>query len=277
MLLGVSCGADDPTASNCGRLTDENWIAPEGCTCVGPNGETTFLPPGEDEEAPITCEDRRLQMCPSTSGIGCEIPLKPQAWVTREDPAIVHLHVDIGGHMHDLCCNQHFSQPDGVGFSQRCNGCGGRDPSGDIETCENTTFVGGVLDKPQNPAFACAAEWAYAVQAFAGQDVFWWTQFDTSIRWTPAQVVERNMGGTFGPYTTPDASSRPLFGRALAPTANRPIDQRAPTGTFLGGPLLHQPLDPVTGALGLNAEQISSFCQSERAFFIDRENGWVCQ
>ncbi len=277
--IGTSAGCasgDDPQTSNCGRLTDENWVAPEGCECRGPNGETTFVPPGEDEPVAITCEDRRLQMCPSTSGVGCEIPLKSQSWVVPESPELMHLHVDVGGHLHDLCCNAHFSQEGRSGYSVRCNGCGGRDPNG-VETCENTTFVGGLLDKPQNPGAPCAAEWQYAVQAYPFQDVFWWTQVDTSTRWTPAQVEVRNLGGTPAPYTTPDADNRPLFGRALAPSDANPIDQRAPTGTFLGGPLLHTPLDPVVGALGLNAEQISSFCQSETAWFIDERNGWICQ
>ena len=271
------CSGDDPATSNCGRFTDDNWVAPQGCDCKGPHGERTFVPEGLDEEESITCNDPRLQKCPSTSGVGCELPFRDQAPVTADDPAMVHLHVDIGGHMHDVCCSQHYNQEGGVGFALRCNGCGGGSPDGVVEICENTTFVGATLDKPQNPDYACAAEWQYAVQAYAGPDVYWWTQVDTSLRWTPGQTVERNLGGSPPPYTRPDAENRPLFGRALAPNPIEPNDQRARSGQLLGTVLLSDPYDPVTGALGMNAEQIGSFCKSEVAVFDDVQNGWVCE
>ncbi len=276
---GITGNPDDPATANCGRMTDTEWTAPSTCTCTGPAGQTTFRPAGTSEIIDITCDDRRLQPCPSTSGIGCELPTEEQGPVDADDPALVNIHVDIGGHMHDVCCNEHYSSEDGVGFHLRCNGCGGKAPDGEIEVCENQSpILGGLLDKPENTAFPCGAEWGYAVRAFAGPDVFWRTEFDTSLRWTPEQVVERNMGGTGGPYTRPDGDGgeRPLFGRALAPSLNDATDHRAPSAMLLGTSLLSDPYDALTGGLGMNAEQISSFCRSESATFDDAQAAWVC-
>jgi hypothetical protein len=179
--------------------------------------------------------------------------------------------------MHDLCCAQHYGLQAGAGYRTRCNGCTGGDPSGTRE-CAGTTMVGSrILNTPYNAAEPCAVEWNYATNAPFATEVRWFSPFDTSLRWTPRQVVDRAIGS--GSYGRPDDATRPLFGAALAPQPGDPIDHRAPAGTVLGPDWLSMPYTNDSSQLGLSAAQIGSFCASGRATLTRGlvVNFWRCQ
>lgn len=275
---GACTAEPDPSTYNCGRFDAEGWTAPEGCVCTDPAGRTTWQVPGGEVEA-ITCEDLRLQACPSTSGIGCALVGMEQAPVDEADPALVELHHDVGGHIHDLCCAAYYSDVDGPGFSTSCNGCTAQDPAG-VDACEDTSVVGDpALALPFNPAWPCAVEWRYATTAWLRGPFAWWAPHDTSLRYTSSQTVTRSMAGTPGRYARPDGhggDGEPLYGRSLARTDEQPLEQRAPVGTVLGSVALSEPFHPDRSSLGLSTVQISSFCVSERAAFDDERRVWVC-
>jgi hypothetical protein len=275
-LLGCSSGPA-PSTFNCGRFDSADWTAPEGCVCTDPDGRTTWDVPGGDEE-PLTCEDVRLQACPSTSGSGCSLVGMEQWPADEGDPAIVELHHDIGGHLHDLCCAAYYSGSEGPGFSTTCNGCTAQDPAG-VSACEDTTVGDAVLGLPFNPAWPCAVEWRYATTAWARGPFAWWAPHDTTLRYTPSQVIARGMAGTPGRYVRPDGQGGdgvPLYGRALAAREHQPLEQRAPDGTVLGSIALSAPFHEGRSSLGLSAEQIGSFCLSARARFDEERRLWVC-
>lgn len=273
--IGLFAGCADPDI-NCGRL-GEGWEAPEGCACRGPSGETHFLDEDGHQQA-IRCEDDRLWACPSSSGYGCGLLGVPEAPITEGDPAVIETHVDIGGHLHDLCCAAQYNAPTGEGFSFECNGCIGHDPAG-VSVCDNTTAVGSGIGIPQSRSFPCAAEWSYAIAANPSvSDVTWLTPFDTSLRWTGPQVIARNLAGAGLHYSLPAGGDvAPRYGRALAPHAFDDVDHRAPSGQRLGLLLLSLPYDAVTGGLGLLPIQIGSFCASGEAFLDEAAGGWFCR
>lgn len=259
---------------NCGRF---DWLssAPEGCSCEGPNGETTFTGPRGDT-LPITCDDRRLQACPSSSGVGCSL-LGVQQWpVSEDDPQQVLTHMDIGGHMHDLCCAQHYALPGSWGYGTSCNGCTGGNPDG-APACSGETFAGSSAGMPFRSDAACAVEWSYATNAPFYAGVFWWSPFDTSTRWTPAQVVARNMGDHPYGYMRPDGagSRRPLYGVGLAPRDRDTGDHRADPGMVVGPWFLSDPWGAHGSAMGMSAAQIGSFCKSGRATL--KNDQWICR
>ncbi len=256
-------------AANCGKFTSDTWSAPDGCTCTGPDGETTYETVS-GETRPITCEDRALQACPSTSGTGCYLLGLSQTIVSA--PEIVKVHLDIGGHLHDLCCAAKYALPGSEGFETSCNGCTGGSPNAGI--CPSTSPIGSALDLPYNATHACAVEWNYAWTS-AWPTSRWFAPLDTSLRWTAQQVIKRNMADVNDSYTTPAGlnGSRPRYGLALAPEANHGQELRAPNGTRLGGPLLSSTYDDIA-ALGLDANQLGSFCVSGRA--EQGVTGWYC-
>jgi hypothetical protein len=267
LLAQAGCGPD-PEAYNCGLYDTYGWKAPDGCICTDPDGRTTWMGPDGKEQS-IHCEDTRLLACPSSSGAGCGLIGMPQEPLENV-PAEVLMHVDIGGHLHDLCCAQHYYAEGGRSSQTSCNGCTALSPEG-VSTCVQTS-VGGAADlvfgKPFDPRFPCAVEWKYAT-----------IPFDTSLRWTPAQAIVRNMAGTPGEYVRPDGKGGrgpPLYGRALAPTDDDPVDRRGPPATILGDQRLGQPYVPDGDTLGLSEAQIGSFCQSERAHLVV-EALWVCE
>ena len=279
MGLGVPACAEraDPSTFNCGRFDSEDWRAPEGCVCTDPAGRTSWQVPGGQQE-PLTCEDPRLQACPSTSGSACAL-VGMEQWPAQEnEPSVVVLHHDIGGHLHDLCCAQHYSGPSSIGFSTTCNGCTAQDPDG-VASCEDTNAGDALLGLPFNPQWPCAVEWRYATTAAFRGPFVWWAPHDTSLRYTYDQVIERGMANVSGPYVRPDGEGGagvPLYGRALRATTSQPYEQRAPAGTKLGSVELSAPFHPARSSLGLSAVQIGSFCESESAAFDDDTRLWSC-
>jgi hypothetical protein len=279
LVVPAGCGPDTD-AFNCALYDTTGWRAPDGCVCTGPEGEPTWLGADGKEHA-IRCEDTRLVACPSTSGAGCGLIGMPQ-WPLEGAPAEVLLHVDIGGHLHDLCCAQHYYLPGGTSDDTTCNGCTAI-TADNFNSCLSMS-IGGAADlvfgKPFDPSFPCAVEWRYATTAFTTGPYAWWVPFDTSLRWTPAQAVSRNMAGVGGTYARPDGKGMegvPLYGRALAPTEDDPVDRRAMTGTIVGDARLSRPFDDLGDSLGLSPAQIGSFCQSEKALFVEELQSWVCQ
>ncbi|MCP4502372.1 MAG: hypothetical protein GY822_20645 [Deltaproteobacteria bacterium] len=267
-LLGAMSvsGCDDVSTFNCGRFDAPGWTAPENCVCINPDGEpTTFN--NEGEEMPIFCTDNNLQACPSTSGSGCALFGQSQKQAEAGNPALVELHLDIGGHLHDLCCAQHFGRRMGAEYAGRCNGCIGS--AGDLTACEAQNLVPLLYSSPESDQHACFVEWRYATAAPFDGDAYWQAAFDTSMRWTSPEVVRRGMGGATGPYTVPNGdgddedgipyhTSPPLYGLSLSPAQNLlGLEQRAPDGHRLGSENLSR--TPDEGGMGLLPEQVASF------------------
>jgi|GEM_PF-2311620 len=272
-LAVTTGGCDDVERYNCGRFDMPGWTAPDACVCVNPEGKSTVIN-NDGDEIPVRCEDARLQACPSTSGFGCALPLQEQSPLDVDDPAIMQLHLDIGGHLHDLCCAQHFGYSTGDGFSLKCNGCIGAS-SDAIVDCEAQNPLPLLYGSPESDEHPCFAEWRYATQAPFEGSPFWQAPFDTSMRWTSPEVVARGLAGSPPPYTVPNGGdgAPPMYGRALSPEMNfHGLEQRAPDGQRLGSESLTLPVDE--GGLGLFEAQVASFCQSERVELL--YDGWHC-
>lgn len=274
----AACGLQttDAETDNCGRFASAGWRAPPGCSCRLTDGSTEWLAP--EGEIAVTCEDTRLSACPSSSGAGCGLFGLSQT-TTEEGPAIVRMHFDIVGHLHDLCCASNYYSSDGASYDVSCNGCTARDPdSGEDECLDDNVITVPVFGKSFNADFPCFTEWKHASADFIGGPYAWWAPFDTSLRWTAEQVVERNMAGVPGPYygAVGNGFEAPLFGQALAPENNDGDELRAPAGTLIGTNSLTARVDEKGDTLGLSPEQVGSFCRSGTASYNSALRRWSC-
>ncbi len=253
--------------------------------CRDQYGNTTWVTSQGNVED-IQCADGRFSACPSTSGAGCGLTGKNTYRYDEDDPRYVKVHIDIAGHMHDLCCAENYYSADGASSDTSCNGCTAHGGSG---SCQGSTFWGNVIRRPQNVHYPCSVEWRFAINFNLYVRTYWYSFFDTTVRWTPQEVVARNMNYFPGDYQYPEGNQygSPYYGDSLAPNPLDWVEHRAPSGQYLGNHLLSQPYRYDHFRLGLSADQIGSFCQSLVAYYEPRnsygptdENAqgyWRCQ
>ncbi len=259
--------AFDNRFKNCGQFDDKHFIRNEPLCqdCADPYGNTTWVD-GDGNHKNIQCSDDELSACPSTSGSGCGLLGKNTYRYDEEDPRYAKVHVDIAGHMHDLCCVENYEMPDGASYGTSCNGC---TASGGSGKCSSSSFWGNLISKPQNLHYPCSVEWRFAINFNMYVRSYWYSFFDTTVRWTPSQVLDRNMNYFPGRYAYPEGNQygAPYYGDGLAPSHLDWTDHRAPSGQYLGNHLLSQPYRYDHFRLGLSADQIGSFCQSQVAYY----------